>query len=368
MSTASQIGRVAIDARMLFHSGIGVVLRNVLEHWAREGGPKLYLLGDVDRLRASLPPFPDAQWGAWDPPVYSLRAAVLPPKLPRDVRVWFGPHYATCLRPPVRMVCHIHDVLHISHPTRFGTREFMRGCLALLARKAAFVTVPSRHVKVQLQTLYGFRPDRVLIAENGKGVVESLPAGELTVPELLRGMDYFLAVGILKPHKNWPFLLRRLAGMKDVALTLVCLGLGRDRGRLLAMARKVGLEGRVIVLDHLPPEELAGTIASAKALLFPSRAEGFGLPILEAMELGTPVVTAERSPMKEVAGEAAFYFDPDWPESFDEAVRRVLGNESDRQHRIRIGQERAAKYSWRRTAEVIEQALYRAATGDLPQA
>jgi glycosyltransferase involved in cell wall biosynthesis len=366
MTFLEDIGTVAVDARMIRHSGIGVVLQSLLQYWHTAGGPRICLLGEPGLLKEMVPASTEAEIIRWVPPIYSPTAALAPPGLPKDVRVWFGPHYATCLRPPVPLVCHIHDVLHIIHPTRRGTRLFMHACLQMLRRRASYVTTPSRHVKVQLQTLYGFAPDRVLIASNGAGVLESLDPGTYQQLPELSNRPYLVAVGILKPHKNWPFLLRRLVAMREIDLPLVCLGLGKDRSRLIELATELGIAERLIVPARLEPEQVAGVLAGARALLFPSLAEGFGLPVLEAMSVGTPVVMAARSPMKEIAAGSACMFDPDWPETFDDALREALREGPERGKRIELGRRRAQDFSWKRTAHHIEDALYRAATGELP--
>lgn len=360
-------GTVAIDARMIHSSGIGVVLRSLLRVWARSDvPPRLCLYGDPQKLEQSMPPGLNAnivRWTWWE---YHPLACLVPPKLPRDLSVWYSPHYPTCLAAPAPIVCHVHDLLHITHPPRPGTDIYMRVYLPFLRWRAKYVLTDCRHVKVQLQTLYGFKAHRVLHAELGPGLVAERPADLNCLPAALKNKEFLLANGLLKPHKNWAFLFEQLAELTDVDLPLVCLGLSDDAEKIRALARKHGLENRVILPGHLPEEQLASTMSAARALLFPSLAEGFGLPVLEAMAAGTPVVVAERSPMKEVAGQAGFFFDPDWPESFRTAVRRVLNDEDERQKRIAAGRARAQQFSWEQTTRVVTETLYRAATGKLP--
>ena len=154
--------------------------------------------------------------------------------------------------------------------------------------------------------------------------------------------------------------------LKNFGGHLVCLGLGKDEEKLRELAKEKGVAERLIIPGTLPPEEVAGAIKGARALIFPSLAEGFGLPVLEAMALGTPVVIANRSPMKEIAAGCGYPFDPDWPESFNVAVKEALADNEERTRKIEAGKKEARKYSWRRTAHHIEDALYRAATGKLP--
>jgi alpha-1,3-rhamnosyl/mannosyltransferase len=339
---------------MIHHSGIGVVLRNLLDHWRdHPPAPRLLLLGNPQELA----PWKSASTTLvpWSPGVYSLSAALLPPRLPERPVAWYSPHYATCLRPGVPLVCHIQDVLHITHPTRRGTALYARAYLMALRRCAAFVLTSSRHVKVQLQTLHGFRADRVLTSGLGPGFPATL--GEGDAPPLgLESGRYLLAVGIFKSHKNWDFLLRRLVVLGDRVPPLVAAGVGGGAQALRQLAARRGLT-RLTVIDNLPERELAALFRGAAALTYPSIAEGFGLPLLEAMQVGTPVIAADRSPMKEIVGDGGWLFDPDRPESFDRALLAALGGDAARAQAAR---DRAATFTWERTARVINEALARA--------
>ncbi|MBI1290975.1 glycosyltransferase [bacterium] len=339
---------------MIRHSGIGVVLHNLLDRWAVDPpATRLMLLGDPTALARWKSPQVDLV--RWTPGVYSLAAALFPPAMPHRPLAWYSPHYATCLRPGAPLVCHIQDVLHITHPTRRGTALYARLYLAALRRRASFVLTSSRHVKVQLQTLYRFRADRVLMTGLGPGFPATL-GGELPPPLGLEGGKYLLAVGIFKPHKNWDFLLRRLVELGDRVPPLVAAGTGRGGSELARLAARRGYT-RLTVAETLAEDHLAALFRGAAALTYPSVAEGFGLPLLEAMQVGTPVVAADRSPMKEIVGAGGWLFDPDRPESFDRALLAALQREPEH---LAAAHQRAATFSWERTARVVAEALQRA--------
>ncbi len=348
---------VGVDARMIRHSGIGIVLRGLLRHWSANPPPfRLALCGDSAQLREEVPGRLSAEIVAWNPRLYSLAAAIGSPRI--RCAAWYSPHYATSLTASRVLIAHVQDVLHITHPTRRGTAIYNRLYLAALRRRAAFVLTTSRHVKVQLQTLHGFRADRVLRTGLGPGnLADGENARALPRPDGFPAR-YLLAVGIVKRHKNWEFLFDRLRHDTS-GLPLVCAGAGPHRDKLRALAARHGVADRVLVLDWIDDAAMPAVYRHAEALLYPSLAEGFGLPVLEAMAVGTPVIVADRSPMKEIAAGCALVFDPDWPESFDAALRDILGNAETRRRCSETGLTRAQEFTWAKTAAVVEDAIER---------
>jgi len=275
--------------------------------------------------------------------------------------VMFSPHYATTLHAGVPLVCFVQDIIHWTHPPRAGTSAYSRAYFAALSKCAAYTLAPSRHVKVQLQTLLGFPPHRVLrvpLGPGGTGAQGKPGAGSD------RG-EYFLSLGLYKAHKNWDFALARLAGLwksERLNARLLAGGLGPPgaRARFRATLLRLGIADHVEVLEHLPEDELAAVYANARGLVFPSLAEGFGLPILEAQRIGTPVLIADREPMTEVAGGAALVFDPDRPETFDAAVLAQAEDSTLRAQLAEAGRANADRYSWAKTAAHVAEILLRA--------
>lgn len=361
---------VAIDARMVHHSGIGVVLRRLFLTWKKCPPPfDLLLCGDPKKLDSAMPPGLEAEIVPWLAPIYSLSATLTAPRLPRRVAAWYSPHYATCLRPPAPMVCHIQDLLHLTHPSRRGTAAFLRFHLMVLKRKAVYTLVTTRHVKVQLQTLHGFSPEKVLLTSLGPGEVAEYTKEDPPFPKLPGygegdRFPYLVATGIFKPHKNWSFLLTRLADEKWRDYRLACAGLGGGEEALRALAWECGFDpDRLILPPYMAPGELTSLYRHARALVYPSLAEGFGFPLLEAMALGTPVVHANLSPMKEIAAGCGFPFDPDWPETFDAALGEALGEGPEAASRVEKGRREASHYSWEKTTALVNEAIQAAFEG-----
>lgn len=348
---------------MVGHSGIGVVLRRLLREWLRhDPGFELALLGSEMDLNALVEESQARVNGRlriepWNAKIYSLNAALKRSRRPGEEAAFFAPHYATSLNTGMPLVCYVQDLIHITHPPRRGTDAYLRAYLTALRRQANYVLTPSRHVKVQLQTLFRFRPHRVWHVPLGPGIADSTP--EEGGPPACEG-PYFLGVGLFKRHKNWEQLLDRMTPLwRSGALTtkLVAGGLGQGRDAFLEEIRRRGIEDHVVVLERVAEGRMLRIMHESRAILFPSIAEGFGLPIVEGMMLGAPVVIAERAPMTEVAGGAALTFDPDRPESLDEAILRLDRDEELRTQLIAAGRKNSSRFSWRRTAETVAELL-----------
>jgi glycosyltransferase involved in cell wall biosynthesis len=248
--------------------------------------------------------------------------------------------HCTTMRGPVRaripVVVTVHDLAVLRYPETFPLWHRRTGRLALRAsvRAAEAVVAVSAFTRSELATLLDVPGDRVRVIPNGVDPVFT-PDGEAAAG------NYVLAVGTLEPRKNL--------------------------GRAVEAARIAGVELRVVGargwggvevpgwVGRPGDEELASLIRGARCLLLPSIYEGFGLPVLEAMACGTPVVTSRRGATEEVAGGAAVLVDPLDPAAIaagiDEAERR-------RDELVPLGFERARKFTWERAADAVE-ALWR---------
>lgn len=160
--------------------------------------------------------------------------------------------------------------------------------------------------------------------------------------------NYFLCLGRSAPHKNWGRVLSAFAQLpqrQDYKLWLVGPTDARFTPHLLAQARELGIIHQVKVLDFLESEELVNVINQAIALVFPSLWEGFGLPIIEAMACGTPVITSNFAPMAEVAGNAALKVDPHCTQDIAEAMERTVRQDELRLHLSTLGLKQAQNFS-----------------------
>jgi glycosyltransferase involved in cell wall biosynthesis len=258
-------------------------------------------------------------------------------------------------RPRAVSVVTILDVIYARHPeahTRLR-RAGMRLLVPRAARGADRVLTLSEAAAAEISEELGIPRERIDVAYlGGKPPGPATPEAELRERLALGEAPILLSVSARRPHKNLPRLLAAFARLRaDPAPLLVLPGYPTSfEGELEAQARRLGITDRVRFLGWVPDEDLEGLYAAATCFAFPSLAEGFGLPVLEAMQRGVPVACSRASSLPEVAGDAARYFDPLDEGDIASALSDLLGDADLRAELARAGRERARLFSWERTA------------------
>ncbi len=257
---------------------------------------------------------------------------------------------------PGRLVVTLHDATHLALPesatlTRVAYYRMVVGPRAQRAR--ALITV-SEFSRRELAAHLGLEPERLQVIYNGVDAsFRPAPPSELADFRARRGLPprYFAAIGSIKAHKNLG-VLQSIAEALPIPLVLLA---GRGARRVLRFGEKT------IELSPIPDAELVRFYAGATAVLVPSRYEGFGLPALEAMACGAPVVASGSGAHPEVIGPAGLLVSPDNPLAWKEAAQSLFRDEGLRQRLSEAGRERALRYSWddcaRRTLEAYRRAL-----------
>ena len=366
--------RIGIDGREL-REGVRTGIRRYVTEVVRVAsarGLESVIYGDRGtRLPPTSPtvrpvtlPAGPTQW--WD-------QVALPRALRQDeVDVFLSPYYKRPLRAPCPSVITIHDLYFIDYPgRRRPLRDFTLTVLArAYARGAAAIIADSEHSRQAIVARLGLPAERVVVIPVGLGreFVASAPSPAQRDRYRL-GPRYVLYVGNFLPHKNLPLLLRAWAALPASHRGTHRLILaGGDRGgqpALAALARTLGIAASVDFSGLVADEDLPAVYGGAVALVLPSLEEGFGLPALEAMACGAPVIVSTRGALPEVVGDAGVLVDPERPEALTAALTRVLGNEIEREAMRRRGLARAATFTAERTAgRVIE--VLQAAAGRQP--
>jgi glycosyltransferase involved in cell wall biosynthesis len=315
--------RVGIDVSPLRQTRAGTAryLNGLLPHLER--------LVEVERLAWGGPGRATAvaRDALWYPVVLPLRA--------RGVDVLHCPSFRAPVRAPVPLVVNVHDVAVLRHPDAFNswTRTYSRYFVPRVARAATRVLALSDFVKRELVETLGLdeRRIRVVPPAVAEPFVREGPRAE---------GDYVLAVGTLEPRKNLPRLAQatRLAGLEL-----------RVAGAQGWGGVELGGDG-VHLLGFVPDEELARLYRGALCVAYPSLYEGFGIPVLEALACGAPVVTSAGTSMAELADGAAVLVDPEDADAIADGIRRAI---AQREELAARGPERARAFTWRASAEAV---------------
>lgn len=246
----------------------------------------------------------------------------------------------------------IHDAAALRHPEAYSDLyvAYQRRLLPALARRARVLITVSEFSRGELVEMLGVAPERVHVIPNG---VDEAFARAVPDPQVRARYElperYVLALGTVSERKNLGVLERAAAALRPEGVELVLAG--SDRGYLRGSAaglRRIG---------YVADEDLPALYAGAVALAMPSRYEGFGLPCLEAMAAGTPVVAAQRGALPEIVAQAGLLADPDDVDAFTDALLSVVADAGLRANLAEAGRQRAAGFSWERTAALTDAVL-----------
>ena len=254
----------------------------------------------------------------------------------------------------------IHDLIPIllPHTVEWKHRLITRVILEASVRRADAVIVPSEATRRDILERYPAAEGKVFVTP--EGVDESFrpaPAGEVERVRRAHGLpgEYLLFLGTLEPKKNLPALLRAYAAARSRAPSLPPLVVAGKTGwiyePIFETWRELRLQEAVRFLGFVPNADVVPLMSGARAFLFPSLYEGFGLPVLEAMACGTPVITSNVSSLPEVAGDAAITVDPHSVEELAHAIEKLAFDDTLHRALRERGLRRAAVFTWRRCAE-----------------
>lgn len=250
------------------------------------------------------------------------------------------------------LVVSVHDIQPLVSPSLFTRwpRAQLRASIPVV-RRAARVLAHSEASRQALIERLGLSPDRVVAAQLGLSASIHHTDSRETLTRLGLTGTYVLCVGALEPRKNLAAALRALYRVVDPGseLRIVVVGPRGWRNREFdSLAARSG--GRVMLTGPLPDEDLSALYSHAACFVYPSLGEGFGLPALEAMACGAPVVTSNLTSLPEVVGDAGVLVDPRDEEELGEAIRKVLSDRAFAADLSRRGRERATLFTWERCA------------------
>lgn len=343
--------RIAIDVRKIEDFGIGTHIWNLLKSLSRIDEENEYFL--IGYSQSSLPPLgKNFNFLKTTARKYSLSEHVKIPILLNKIKcdIFHSPHYVIPFFYKNLTTVTIHDVIHLLFPSlplkilRYYAYFQMRRALKV----SRIVFTVSQSSKKDIVKFFPWAEKKIEVIYNGVDERFFEKANDELCYKFKRELgDYFLYVGNIKPHKNIEVLLRAMKRLKGIKLVIAG---GVPNKKILYKIKKEGIEGKVVFVGFLTFDELAALYESSQAFVFPSLYEGFGLPPLEAMAKGVPVISSSASSMPEILKNGTIYFDPNSEDSLLEAMISVMESKSLREIIISEGRKVAQSYKWHESA------------------
>ena len=266
--------------------------------------------------------------------------------------VFFSPTHYLPLRIPCPSVISILDVSYLYFPELFKKKDLYQLKLwgGHSIKKATKVLTISKSSKNDIINEYKIKAEKVVVTYPGIKQIANMDKEELDKKFDIKG-DYILFVGTIQPRKNIKRLIQAFAKLNKKDLNLVIVGKkGWMYEETLNTPQDLGISEKVKFLDFVSDKELPSLYKNALCFVLPSLYEGFGLPLLEAMQYGCPVITSNISSLPEAAGEAALYVDPESVDDIAEKMEKLVTEPKLREDLIKKGYEQVKKFSWEKTA------------------
>ncbi len=372
---------------LLEKTGIGHYTENLLTHLLKadpdlQAGLLAFSLRGGHRLSRSAPELPGLEVRGFNLPANFLyyrlwkRTEILPAEsFLGDFDIFHATNYQAPALRRARLVSTVHDINFVRFPEMQskGIRRFIQSLPGLLQRSRK-VLADSRFTAEELMDAFRLPEEKLTVVYPGLNpVFYRVPTAEET--EMAQRAyclerPYLAYVGNMHPRKNLATLLEafnllRRRGREHKLAVIGGGGLGRlnnaEYRKLMRRVADLGLEEEVVFTGYVPDERLVSLLVQSDMLVFPSIYEGFGLPPLEAMACGVPVVTSNRASLPEVVGDAALLVeDPLDPEEIADKVETLLEDASLRERMVRKGRERARMFTWERAARKVREIYDRA--------
>ncbi len=354
--------RIGIDVRKINDFGIGTYIQNLIKYLLAVDKHNQYFLffnhQDINRFH-----YPKEQVIKIidNSPKYSIREHFGLSHQARkyDLQLFHEPHYTLPYFLKCKKVVSIHDLIHLKFPQNLPSRRaylYAKWMIGKAVKKADKILVGSENTKNDIMEIFKTRPDKIQVIFYGVDEIFK-PVKDRNLLQNFKNKyklpdKFVLYSGSVRKHKNLENALRAFALLKDKSLNLVLAGVGlQNQKQLVPILKELMIENNVKIIPFLDYPELVLLYNCAEVLFFPTLYEGFGLPVLEAMACGVPVVSSNNSSIAEVSGEAAILVDPLNLREMAGRLEKVLQEASLRQRMVALGLERAKIFSWKKTAQ-----------------
>lgn len=278
-----------------------------------------------------------------------------------EINVFFSPDGYLSLGSKVPQIAVIHDINfeHYPEDLPLSARLYLRRYFPKFARKATKIITVSNYSKQDIAKTYSIDSEKIVVAWNGASEVFKPVSKEVQKnirDKYTSGLDFFLFIGAIHPRKNVKRLIEAFIKFKSetnspIKLLVVGESLWKNKGIQLDISEEIRKE--IAFTGHLPIEELALITGSALALTYVPYFEGFGIPLVEAMKCGTPILSGDKTSLPEVAGDAALYCDPFDVLDISSKMVEIASSEALRKTLSEKGLERSKLFDWDKSAEIV---------------
>lgn len=345
--------KICVDARMIFHSGIGTYLKNILFYLVKEKDLEITLIGNIGQLKSILE-FSDLEIIGSNAEIYSIKEQFEIPRLikNKDFDLFFSPHYNAPVFIKIPLITTIHDVFHLSFSTSFIKKIYAYLMFHLTLKYSNQIITISEFTKNEIKKY--LKPSINIIDKIWK-ISNGVSQDWIDYPILENPYkkQYILYVGNVKPHKNLKNLIQAFAKIKD-KIPHDLLIIGKKEGFLTedkeseklseSLLNRIHFTGRLDVSDDL----FCQYFEHADLFVFPSLYEGFGLPPLEAMARKTKVILSNIPVLKEIFLNCAEFFSVESEIELSELIIKVLNEDNPKM--IKKAYQLAQEYTWKKTA------------------
>ena len=352
---------ICLDTRMLHASGIGVYLQNLIP--ALSEVFRLTLIGNEKELKHY-----SAEVIYADIPIYSIAEILRLPSQVPDCDIFWSPHYNVPLLPVKarKRLVTIHDVYHLAYFRTLSLKQKLYAKIMMQAavRKSDHMISVSAFSKGEIVRYTGTSPDKITVVHNGIDHDLFRPVRDAGVKQAVRQKyqlpdKFLLFVGNVKPHKNLLTFINAFDRIRGQLPEHSLLIVGKKEGFITGdtslherIRQSPELEGRISFTGFVDNEDLPVIYSMAELFVFPSLYEGFGLPPLEAMACGCPVLVSNRASMPEACGDAASYVNPEDTGTMGDAILNMLDmSEVEKENSVKRGIERARTFTWEQSLQ-----------------
>lgn len=278
--------------------------------------------------------------------------------------IFFSPTHYIPRFSPIRRVVTIFDLSFLHFPQMFNNKDLwqLTNWTKFSAENADHIITISNFSKQDILTNYKLDKNKVTVAYPGYNREFFYPNTQTDIKRIKKKYNidgsYIIYIGTIQPRKNLIRLIEAVARIDKIKLVIVGKIKGEGRSgwmyeEILQAPKKFGVEDRVIFTNFLPTEDLPPLISGAEVFVQPSLWEGFGIPVVEAMACGTPIVCSSGSSLPEVVGVSGLVIDPYSIDQIEQAIRTIISDKKLRQKYSKLSIQQAKKFSWEKMAKII---------------